>query len=1118
MEDKLKRHDFLFILACLIFCLLCVLFLSKYFRAASPEASIHFQVNKSQSRVVADFFLQSLPVQTQGYHHAAIFDHDDDAKTFLEKELGLDKANELLGAKVRLWYWEHRWYKALQKEEVSVRVSPAGEIIGFSHDISEEAPGPSLSADSAKTIAMNFLSRQSGIVVQNLEFLEQSAETRPHRTDHVFVWKDKTFDEKESTYRYQVDIQGDQIGSYSEYLHVPEKWTRDYEKLRAKNDTTAQVAFLFLLMTLVAMLICAIIYSRHHDIRWKTALYFGIVAALLTFLSSLNELPIVKFNYPTTESYNSFFLRTILMGFFYAVLSGFSIFLLTAAAEPLYRERYGSHISLTRLFTWSGIRTRKYFYAVIVGLTLTFAFAAYQVAFYLISKKLGSWAPQDIPYDNMLNTAIPWIYVLLIGFMPAVSEEFICRMFSISFFEKVLKIRWLAVLIPAFIWGFAHSNYPQQPFYIRGIEVSIAGLVIGWVLIKYGIFAVLVWHYTIDALYTSLLLFRSGNTYFIATAAVSGGIMLLPLLIAAGAYIKNRRFLPDDDLLNKKEQAVSVPEPEIQMAVEEIPYYRPLPKKRIAVGVFLALLLCLSLFVKREKIGGFIKFTHSSGEAAQAADRFLNNSHFDITGFDKVIYADERFNELAGKYALENGSITGFNRLFSSDCKGGRWGIRYFKPLQKEEYLVYVDPHDLSLVSFMRTVEEEAPGVTLAQDSARSIAGRFVRNQGLDIQGLVLKEASSEKRKNRTDHRFEWEAPDNDSRNIKEMKFRVRVDVQGDVVSKYTTFPKVPENWERQRSAKSVFNTLHLILRLLVIGGFCTFAIIHFIQDVKSGSVAWKKVLIITGIICLFFVIDYAGKYQLMFKNYPTAIDIQLFRVMVVIGIIVSAIVMGTAVGLALGLVTVLYPAATLLLKNAYRKQTARDTLWVTLIAVTGMAGVININHLLNSRFYHSALVQSLGMPGNMDSPVPFYSCFADMIFMTFLVATVLAVCIFAGRSILKNPLWVSCVALCILVFVPLGARTWGEALLSGVQIYFLAAWSLFVIIYLVRDNMLACLTIPFAAGGLSYAHSFFQQGQGNATWNGAGIIFLSLIVLAVLLLPGLRSRTAAIKSETNPD
>ena len=155
---------------------------------------------------------------------------------------------------------------------------------------------------------------------------------------------------------------------------------------------------------------------------------------------------------------------------------------------------------------------------------------------------MGAWAPQDLNYENVVSTYVPWIYPLAIGIYAATSEEFLFRLFAIPYLMRITKSRFLAVVLPAFMWGFLHSNYPQEPAYIRGIEVGLIGIVAGLVMLRWGIWATLTWHYTVDAFLISTSLLRSHGAYLRVSGAMVGGAALIPLAIAAVSYISRGGF------------------------------------------------------------------------------------------------------------------------------------------------------------------------------------------------------------------------------------------------------------------------------------------------------------------------------------------------------------------------------------------------------------------------------------------------------------------------------------------------------------------------------------------------------------------------------------------------
>src|SRR5436305_9344134 len=230
------------------------------------------------------------------------------------------------------------------------------------------------------------------------------------------------------------------------------------------------------------------------------------------------------------------------MGMFLMVICG--------SGEVLYRQRLPNQLAMPRLWTRRALASKRVFRSFVLGYALVAFFLAYQVVFYLVAGHFGAWSPAEVPYDEMLNTAFPWIAVLFAGFFPALSEEFMSRAFSIPFFEKIFRSRLFAILLAGFIWGFGHATYPNQPFFIRGLEVGLAGVLLGFLMFRFGVLPLLIWHYTVDAIYTALLLFRSGNTYYIVSAGVASLVFAIPMLVSIALYFRNRGFIPDDDLTN----------------------------------------------------------------------------------------------------------------------------------------------------------------------------------------------------------------------------------------------------------------------------------------------------------------------------------------------------------------------------------------------------------------------------------------------------------------------------------------------------------------------------------------------------------------------------------------
>src|SRR5215467_13324466 len=152
-----------------------LLFAHKYFFQAFPEASVNFQVSRREALSRARKFVTGSGENLAGYKSSIIFDVDEDAKVYLERQLGLREANRLMSSELSIWYWEVRFFKPQQEEEFEVRVSPSGQVVGYDHKVEESRSGALLERVAAQTSAQNYLSAKLGIDLKGWDLLQEEA-------------------------------------------------------------------------------------------------------------------------------------------------------------------------------------------------------------------------------------------------------------------------------------------------------------------------------------------------------------------------------------------------------------------------------------------------------------------------------------------------------------------------------------------------------------------------------------------------------------------------------------------------------------------------------------------------------------------------------------------------------------------------------------------------------------------------------------------------------------------------------------------------------------------------------------------------------------------------------
>ncbi|MGA1198170.1 MAG: CPBP family intramembrane glutamic endopeptidase, partial [Candidatus Latescibacterota bacterium] len=504
----------------------------RYYDQALPIASLNFKLTREEAYQKAEAYVHAMGYETQDYKSAQVLDSAGLQQVFLERTLGLEKANALARDWVSIWYWHIRWFKSLEKEELRLRLDPGGRVVGFEHRILESDEGASLEQGEALVIAEQFLTETQGISLEDYERIEESSTERAKRLDHTFTYQKNDFTVgEEGHYRLKVVVAGDRIGSFWEFLYVPEAFSRSYQEIRSRAALLTNVATIFWVALGIAMLVVLMRKYRQGTLRWRGGVIVGIVVAVVMVVTTLNGYPLLIFNYNTQMTFGAFVAIFVVMGLVGAVVQGGLVTLVGATGGVVAQEvSVEKHNPLAR-FSLGNVRSVGFARATLVGYGLAFTHLGYVTLFYLLGNEyLGVWAPADLAeYNNTYSTLLPWIYPLSVGLIASTTEEFFFRLLAISLLIQWTGKRWIAVLIPAIVWAFLHSNYPQEPIFIRGLELTVVGVMFGVVFLRYGIWATVISHYVYNAFQGAYPMVQSDSSYF----QISGSLVVAAIFIPA---------------------------------------------------------------------------------------------------------------------------------------------------------------------------------------------------------------------------------------------------------------------------------------------------------------------------------------------------------------------------------------------------------------------------------------------------------------------------------------------------------------------------------------------------------------------------------------------------------
>jgi membrane protease YdiL (CAAX protease family) len=1146
-SDRLTGSDKRALLLWVLLGIVGVVFAQKYFFRAFPEASVDFRVSRSEALQRAGSFLSGLGENVSGYQSAVVFDVDENAKTYLEREVGVQQANRLMSSELDIWYWDVRFFRPQQEEEFHVRVSPSGKIAGYEHKVEEARAGASLDRASAQTAAQNFLNAKLSVDLGAWDFLPEEANSnkRPNRLDWSFTWEKHGFRAKDAPYRLSATLHGDRVDDSESYLQVPEAWERSFKRMRSGNDSLATVFLIPYILLLGAAVWLGIKLSQRGQTSWRGAILLGLVVTALLFLQGLNDWPLWGASYNTNSSYPSFLAMKVAGALLIAVLTAITVTLVLPAAEPLYRVSQPGRLRLSQTLTLRGLRSKEFFSAAVVGLSMAAAHIGYVVAFYVVASHFGAWAPQELNYEESVNTAFPWISGAAIGLLASTNEEFTFRLFAIPFFARITRYRWVAVVVPAFLWSFLHSNYPQEPPYIRGIEIGLVGIVAGMVMLRWGILATLIWHYTVDASLVGLFLMRSNSLYFKVSGGVVAAAAVAPLAFAGISYLTRGRFEADEDLLNS---AVSVPD--VSLAAGPAVAATSGATRRydaLAPGMLGFLAVCLlaggllAWRLKPESIGDYLQLSVDARTARAHADEVIRQRGLDPNSYRHATIFANVTDPMTNEFLRERVGVARLNEIYATQVPGAIWQVRYFRDSQTEEYSVKLKP-DGSLVAVSHRLAEDAPGASLSKEEAVARAEKFLRGKSnIDLSQWTLVEAESDKRGHRTDHELTWQqnAPlDSDSSASEKTSghayVRVKVAVLGDEITDYRgayyqkpepreeqelreggtywIFVKIPDDWRRKQEELTLPRTIlnYGIPALFIIGLGIT-ALIVFLKDLRSDvarSIPWRRLSLwaLWGPAAYVLVFALGNRIATFLNLYNTAIPLKTTLGIGGIGVLLGG-------SFSFGLLVLLFGIAWYYAKRAFGEEQLpswtgmpaayyRDALW---IGLGGAGAVLGLQRLLQTTSQHwpTALRSAeAGFGADFDAILPAASILGTTLQHSLMVTGLVAL----AASFIATQLrarWMRFLAFllgALAVIAISGGGSWGSPV-DFVKQWLMQAIFLALVVFgvrrVMRSNILGCFLVLATLALVGDAAALLAQPDAFYRANGYAVVLLLVLLLA---------------------
>ena len=467
------------------------------FRVPSENLWLTTQFNEQDVRSLIEPMID-LKNQTIKYQVESYIDRN--AVKFLEQTSNREKFKTIAAQEnIPLWGW------IIHIEEpftITIRLSQLKKIVAIDFRNSADKPDINSSWQSLQNLMNKNLGSYSSLdIQQSPNLVETKYQKRILGTDLM----------------ENIDI----VSENGQLIHVKTELLLPLQYAEHINGTIEKQKTLHLIFNLFHYILVGMVFLIFFQIfetgqlRWKKSFYVYLIYASCLLISNL---------FKSDLAHRPLF--AIFQSLLTTLESSFWIYFLIVVSDFVGRAFHKSKYSLTDIIDRHFIFTWQFRRNVLAGWMIAVLQVWFVFCFYAFFSKFASYIPLKIPGENSIFSNFEFLRYLTEAFTTAFSEETLYRLFFIGAFCLFTKKLRLGVFLAAIFWAFLHFSYQFEPYYVRGLELTVIGILYGYTFIRFGIVSVVTAHFLYNTFVLSEYEHQFEGTFIFANVIIFMAIVI----------------------------------------------------------------------------------------------------------------------------------------------------------------------------------------------------------------------------------------------------------------------------------------------------------------------------------------------------------------------------------------------------------------------------------------------------------------------------------------------------------------------------------------------------------------------------------------------------------------